>query len=82
MSISAEQRKEINALMETFVCDKDFKCVANNMKNLCRATYNKEKEELICLEEVTQCKFKLERDDQLLCNCKLRRLAVDIVEEK
>jgi hypothetical protein len=81
MSIPVEKRKEIHALMETFACDKGFKCVAKNMKNLCRATYNKDKEELICREESIQCKFKFERDDQMMCNCKLRRLAVDIAEE-
>ena len=68
MSIPVEKREEVNALMETFTCDKGFKCVANNMKNLCKAIYNEAKEELICLEKVIQCKFKLEKVKNRICD--------------
>jgi len=65
--------KELQEMIGSFTCPKDFKCYKSGFEKLCKAQEVGLETFLECLEEDPyECPFSLSFGDMFLCECPLR----------
>ena len=71
--MDAQERQILEALKSHVACSKNFACVSSKFKNLCRAEYQLESDELECKEESPiRCNFSIRQGNRMICSCDLR----------
>ena len=71
--MEAQERQKLEELKSHVACSKNFACVSSKFKNLCRAEYKLETNELECKEESpNSCNFSFHQDGRMICHCDLR----------
>jgi len=71
--MEADQKREVEEIINGVKCPKDFICYKSGFENLCKAKDIGLKSFLECLEEQPRyCKFSFGFGDSFFCDCPLR----------
>ena len=73
MEVTQEQKRQIEEIIETMKCSKDFKCYKSDFENICKAKDGGLEGYVDCLEKAHEyCEYKLSFGSGILCRCPLR----------
>jgi len=68
-----EERQKLEELKSHVHCIKNFSCVSNKFKTMCRAAFILDKNDLECLEKGSiPCDFAVTQGERKVCSCDLR----------
>jgi hypothetical protein len=83
VKMTAEQKKEIEDIIDGLQCPKDFRCYTSGFTNLCKSADLGMESFLKCLEnDPQQCKFAMYFGTDFFCTCPLRIYIVKKLKDK
>lgn len=73
MELNQENKSQIEKIVSSMDCPKDFKCYKSGFDNICEAVYHGLESYANCVDEkITICKFRILFGYGAFCKCPLR----------